>query len=272
MNHWLNGAWATCSFELRRSFTFQRTAVSVVLALFPPVMLSLIIFSIKVANRGSGALSMFQEASTFAIVLLVAIVCLLSLLLWATPNVSSELEGKSWSFIASRPGGRVSVLLGKFLASFFVSFGISLVAITLCVLLTDRLLGGVDSVRQWAALSGVYMLGCMVYSAIFSLFGTLFIKRSMVVAAGYLIGSDVVLAFIPGALINKLTIRFHLQEIGLNWIGWFVPIPENDYRIAYGEAWPIWLHVSVILMVVLSTLAFGAWVVVNREYITADDT
>ena len=36
MNQWLNGALATCTFELRRSFTIQRTAVSAVLALFPP--------------------------------------------------------------------------------------------------------------------------------------------------------------------------------------------------------------------------------------------
>ena len=35
MRLWLNGALATCLFELRRSFTVQRTAVSLVLAAFP---------------------------------------------------------------------------------------------------------------------------------------------------------------------------------------------------------------------------------------------
>ena len=40
--NWLNGALATCGFELRRSFTFQRTAVSIVLSVFPPTMLGLL--------------------------------------------------------------------------------------------------------------------------------------------------------------------------------------------------------------------------------------
>lgn len=279
MNIWLNGAWATCSFELRRSFTFQRTAVSIVLALFPPVMLTLLILGTQVTQRRVAdaevqqAMSTVQDMSTLVTVLLVAIVCLLSLLLWATPNVHTELEGKSWNFVASRPGGRVSVFLGKFLASLLVSFAISLIAISLCVLVSDRMLGSADSQRLWIALSGVFMLGCVVYSAIFSMFGTLFIKRSMVVAAGYLVGSDLILASIPGALINKLTIRYHLQEIGISWIGWFLPAPsaEQDYRSVFGEAWPTWWHVFIILFATSIALAIGGWIIVNREYITTDE-
>lgn len=280
MKKWLNGAWATCSFELRRSFTFQRTVISIVLALFPPVMLSLLILGTKVTERQVNDadveqfMSAVQDASTLATVLLISIVCLLSLLLWATPNVHMELEGKSWSFVASRPGGRVSVFLGKFLASFIVSFAISLVAISLCVLSADRLLGSGNPQQLWLSLCGVYALGCLVYSAIFSMFGTLFIKRSMVVAAGYLIGSEVILGFIPGVLINKFTIRYHLQEIGISWIGWFLPSPSalQDYRAVYGEAWPTSLHVLIIFMVTAAMLGLGGWIIVNREYITSEES
>ena len=219
-------------------------------------------------------MSTIQSTSTFLTILLVSIVCLLSLLLWATPNVHSELEGKSWSFIASRPGGRVSVFLGKFLASFLVSFAISLIAISLCVLIANRMLGSGNPQRLWLSLSGVYLLGCAVYAAIFSMLGTLFIKRSMVVAAGYVIGSDFVLASIPGALINKLTIRYHLQEIGISWLGWFFPsfMPEKDYRIVYGEAWPTIWHVLIIFGITAAMLAIGGWIIVNREYITTDES
>jgi ABC-type transport system involved in multi-copper enzyme maturation permease subunit len=280
MNTWLNGAWGTCSFELRRSFTFQRTAVSTVLALFPPVMLGLLIFGSQVAQQNVNepdvqqAMTNIQSTSTLLTVLLISLVCLLSLLLWATPNVQSELEGKSWSFVASRPGGRMSVFLGKFLASFLVSYAISLISISLCVWISNRMLGSGNPQRLWLSLSGIYLLGSLVYAAVFSMFGTLFVKRSMVVSAGYLIGSDFVLASIPGALINKLTIRYHLQEIGISWMGWFLPpfMPEQDYRSVYGEAWPTVWHVLIVLGVTAAMLAIGGWIIVNREYITTDES
>ena len=273
MKLWLNGALATCSFELRRSFTIQRTAVSLVLALFPPVMLGLLI--IGTAMTGTDELrSTVQDFSRSITVFLVSLVCLLSLLLWATPNVYSELEGKSWSFVASRPGGRVSVFLGKFLASFIVSFAISVLAISLCVWLAKTRLGIADPQDLWISLSGVFLLGCGVYAAVFSLIGTYFFKRSMVAAAGYLIGSEILLASIPGALINKLTIRYHLQEIGISWIGWFLPAPstEDEYRAMFGEGFNEGTHVLIVVGITLISLGLGVWMIVNREYITSDET
>lgn len=267
----LNGALATCSFELRRSFTFQRTAVSLVLSAFPPVMLGLLILGMEMSGAEQ-ARTMIQESVTILTTLLVSLVCLLSLLLWATPNVYSELEGKSWSFIASRPGGRISIFLGKFLASFVVSFTLSMLAITMCVTLAATRLHIVDPQMLWFSLGGVYLFGCAVYAAVFSLIGTFFIKRAMVVAAGYFIGSDIVIASIPGALINKLTIRYHLQEIGIAWLGWFFPggTSEEQYREVFGEALPIGVHVGAVILITVLALAAGIWIIVNREYITSD--
>jgi len=273
MNRWLNGALATCSFELRRSFTVQRTAVSAVLALFPPSILFILILATRMSGNPQAHIPILDYTRLLT-VFLVSLVCLLTALLWATPNVYSEIEGKSWGFLASRPSGRISVFLGKFLASFFVSFGISVVAISLCVFLADRSFGVPDSQRLWLAICGVFLFGSLVYSAVFSMIGTLFIKRSMVVAAGYLFGSDVLLASIPGALISKLTIRFHLQELGIAWIGWFLPSPstEADYRLIYGDALPFWIHILVLIGISALALAVGGWTIVNREYITKDDS
>ena len=273
MNRWLNGALATCSFELRRSFTVQRAAVSLVLALFPPSILLILFLAARVSGDPEAHISILDYTRLLT-VFLVALVCLLTALLWATPNVYSEIEGKSWGFIASRPGGRISVFLGKFLASFFVSFSISVIAISLCIFLADRSLGIPDSQSLWIAICGVFLLGSLVYSAVFSMIGTLFIKRSMVVAAGYLLGFEIILATIPDALINKLTIRFHLQELGIAWIGWFLPSPstEADYRNLYGDALPIWIHIIIIIGIATLALSVGGWTIVNREYITKDDS
>ena len=287
MRNWINGAIATCGFELKRSFTLQRTAVSVVLALFPPLMVGLMIGATQMANAAAQTnreiarrtahhaietIQIVQGFAPFAIVFLVSLVCLLSLLLWATPNVYSELEGKSWGFVASRPGGRVSIYLGKFLASVIVSFAISLVALSLSVLVADRLLTLPDPQRLWLSLTAIYLLACFIYGAIFSMLGTLFYKRSMVVAAGYLIGSEVFLAMIP-AVIGKLTMRFHLQELGIRWVGFFLPFDsEQEYAMLYGPPWPTWANLLILIGTGCAALIIGGLVIVNRQYITSDET
>ena len=107
----------------------------------------------------------------------------------------------------------------------------------------------------------------------FSLIGVVFVKRAMVVGAGYLIGFDVFLASLPGALINRFTVRHHLQEIGIATMGWFFPAPagsEKEYRFIYGQEWPTWIHVTLILLATILLLTAGAKIISSREYVTSD--
>ena len=101
----------------------------------------------------------------------------------------------------------------------------------------------------------------------------MFVKRAMVVGAGFLIGFDVFLASLPGALINRFTVRHHLQEIGIATMGWFFPTPagsEKEYRFIYGQQWPMWIHVTLLLVATLVLLIVGVKVISSREYVTSD--
>ena len=265
------GAAATCMFELRRSMSAQRISVSIGMALFPPAMLSLLIFGAKVSSADGGA--QMIDSAQFLAVFLTALVLLLSLLLWATPNVYSELEGKSWLFVASRPAGRTLIFLGKFMASVVVSLAICFTAITLCVLVIRSTNETINPIRLWLSMNVVYFLATLIYAAVFSLIGVVFVKRAMVVGAGFLIGFDVFLASLPGALINRFTVRHHLQEIGIATIGWFFPAPagsEQEYRYIYGQEWSTWIHVTIVLSVTLLLLIIGTKVISSREYVTSD--
>ena len=264
-------AVATCMFELRRSMSAQRMSVTAGLALFPPAMLALLIFGAKVSNTDGGAAMI--DSSQFLAVFLIALVLLLGLLLWATPNVYSELEGKSWLFIASRPHGRASVFLGKFMASVLVSLTICFIAVSICVLVIKHNNETIQPIKLWLAMNFIYFLATLIYAALFSLIGAVFVKRAMVVGAGFLIGFDVFLASLPGALINRFTIRHHLQEIGIATMGWFFPAPagsEKEYRFIYGQEWATWIHVTVILAATVLLLIAGAKVISSREYVTSD--
>lgn len=264
----LNRSLATCKFELRRSFSAQRISVATVLTLFPPVMLTLIISVARFGGSGG------FDATELLIIFLISLICILSLLLWATPNVYSELEGKSWMFIASRPQGRISNVLGKFLASVAFSYFICLVSITMCVCISTILVrSSFDPVRLWLGLNGVFLLGCLCYAAVFSLIGTIFYRRSMVIGAGYILGFEIIVGRIP-AVISKLTASYHLQFIGLQWIGSEHLIQQLEEAEIFGKMGDhsFWLHLFAIVLT--TTLALGAacFVIMNREYVTSDES
>jgi ABC-type transport system involved in multi-copper enzyme maturation permease subunit len=277
MKNWITGGLATLRFELRRSFTLQRISVMAVLGLFPPVMVSLIFGGGRLAGRmvedGEviDALETMQQHTPFAIIFLTSLVCLLSLLLWATPNVHSEIEGRSWGFLSSRPGGRMAIYIGKFWSAVLISFMTSLVALSLSTLITNRMSLLDEPRRFWLSLTAIYLLACICYGAVFCMLGTIFFKRAMVIAAGYLIGSEVFLASVP-AVINKFTLRFHLQELGVKWIGFFLPVnSEMEYRAIFGEPLATWLHLLALAIGSALCLLVGAVVITNRQYITSEE-
>ena len=254
MKNWITGAFATCRFELKRSLTPQRLASSAGLILFPPLMLMMIIVSATRIAQSGGMLNFVL----FTIIFLVALVCLLSLLLWATPNVHGELEGKTWSFIAMRPGGRIANFLGKYLTSVLVSFLTSFFALTLCVLVANRYstLGlGHEPWEKWGILTAIFAVACLVYAAILSLIGAWFTKRAMVVGAGFLIGVETVLSMVP-AVVNKFTMSYHLRRLGELWLGWFLPDPggQNEYEAVYGAPGPASFHLTCLGIAMVAAL------------------
>lgn len=264
----INRAVATCQFELKRAISTQRLAVASVLTLFPPVMLGMMI-SVSQMAADDGF-----DTTEFLIVFLISLTCILSLLLWATPNVYSELEGKSWMFIASRPQGRVSNVLGKFLASLVFSFGICLASITLCVIVAAVLVQyAFDPVRAWIGLNATFLVGCICYAAVFSLIGTIFYRRAMVIGAAYVLGFEAIIGRVP-TVIGKLTASYHLQNIGLEWIG-SAQLKEQFSEVEFlnhmGE-FSIWTHLVAVSLITVGALAAACFVIVNREYITSDET
>lgn len=264
----LRGAKATFVFELRRAMTWNRFLVAFGLALFPPVMLNVIVRTAFVSHSRIAA--DVTQYSEFAMIFLVALVCILSLLLWATPNVQSELEGKTWNFIAARPRARIASYLGKYFLAVFISMAVSCTALAGSVLVANRYQGLQDPLSTLSSLAMIYGMACLVYAAIFSAIGTIFIKRAMVVAAGFVIGVETFLSVIP-AVVNKVTMSFHLRSIGLQWVGYFLPYtPKGEYHAVYGQPWPVWIHISFIAIMTVVALTVGMIVITQRQYVTSD--
>jgi hypothetical protein len=249
-------------FELARVMTVRRLTVTMVMVLFPPVM-------ILILSQGNVDIIPELTLSVFC-----GMVCFLSLLLWATPNVYAELEGKSWTFVTTRPRGRLAILFGKYLIAAGWSFGISWLALSvsiLCLHPFTPLNEELTRLELWTFLSLLLLLASMVYAAIFSLLGVLMQRRAMPVAVGYFLLVEVVLALVP-AVVGKLAMTFHLFSLMTHWIGYVFPAESDndDFQMLYG-VFPVWVHLAAIFVMTTLSLSLAAYVIRAREYITLED-
>ena len=198
----LRAAWTVFSFECSRTFRAPRLAAWLALALFPAGLLALMQSQGARLERGvQGGLALF--------LLVPELTCVLGLLLWAAPAVYSELEGKTWTYLAVSPAGKDSVLLGKFLTAVFWT---ALAAWLSLVLASAVLRPQQDPWRLRLVLAGLVPLSSAAYGALYLLFGVLFLKRAMVAAVAYTFISEVLVGMIP-AVINRITVQYHLRSL-----------------------------------------------------------
>lgn len=258
----LRSILATIIFEFKRSMSAQRVLLAAVLSLFPPTML----FFTSVSGSE-------LPITDLLILILVGMVSILAQLLWATPNVYSELEGKSWIFLASRPRGRIALFLGKYFSSVIFSFGICVIAITFCLVIKTYVppMTLTNPLPDWIGLNAIAFISCMVYSAVFSVIGTLFQKRAMVLGAAYIVLSEAIIANVP-AIISRFTCRYHLQGLAFEWLGWLHPFSTSEeYKLFFGDH-STTFHLVCLGVGVVVLLVIGCVAVMTRQYVTAEET
>ncbi len=194
-------------FELGRSLTLGRIAIWLVLVAFPVGLISILRMKLPIDPI---------EPIGFAMYFLIPeVVCLLGLLLWATPAIATEIEGQTWIYLAMRRSGRTTVLLGKYLTAVVWSLSAAIVAATLCVLIVSP----PEMIRMWWVMCALATLSCFAHAAIFLLIGVIFHRRTMVTAVVYTLAIEYGLSFVP-AVANKLTVNYHLRGLLADWMDW----------------------------------------------------
>ncbi len=250
--------WAVFRFESDRTVTFARLAFSAVLVLFPICMVTTI--------QSLGGQLHHSIASYIALFILVPdLLCLMGLLLWATPVIHSELEGGTWSYLAVRPGGRAPILLGKYLAAVTWIALCALTSLTVCVAVIEPEAG---SLRVWSVLAGLVVLSCLAYGALYVLMGVLFLRRAMVAAVAYTAILEVAAGFVP-ATINQFTLQYHLRGVGVRWVPELVEeIPNGPLLLSTA---PAWQHILILLGFTAALLSAAILVLRRRELVTVDE-
>ncbi len=105
----------------------------------------------------------------------------MGLLLWATPVISTEIEGQTWIYLAMRRSGRSLVLLGKYLTAVLWSVSAALVSTSMCAIV----MGPAGGWKLWWVICVLSVLSCIAHAALYVLIGTLFFRRTMVTAVFY---------------------------------------------------------------------------------------
>jgi len=249
-------------FELRRSVSGQRLAIFLVLAMFPPFIMFMV-FS-TVGPDG------YMLAELLMAVML-WIVGLLSLILWLPPGIYSELEGQTWILSTSRPFGRVSLVFGKYGAAAIWT----LLVLAISYAMTWAVCRSYFDLSEFAwGFVQICILAALAYGAVFSLLSVLALKRAMGFAVGYVLVSEILLASVP-ALVQKFTVRYHLQSIGFATISDFgLNIVRDEQfvnNVILHEPLPLWANYVCLILGSLVIMGVTIAVVNWRQLITVNE-
>ena len=185
----------------------------------------------------------------------------LSALFFATSLVADEIEGRTLTYLVTRPLTRGSILAGKFAAYLASTLSLALPAgvLTFFILL---------SAHGWSAVTpsvgdlfrdlAVMALALLAYGALFALLGVL-LKRPVLTGLGFL-GLEFFMSKLPGYLP-----RFTITA----WVTSLVhhrPAKEGLAGL-FQQIFPAGQALAVLIGVSVVFLAAAVWIFSTREYV-----
>lgn len=249
-------------FEIRRTRTDARAATWLVMVLFPVGLLA--VYRLEAETEPAFVPPPEQILGLVLYGLIPQVVCLLGLMLWVAPVLQAELEGRTWIYLAVRPGGKLATMIGKYLNGIAWTASAALVGLTIGMLAGQLHVS--QPVRLWCVLAGLICFSCFAYGAAYSVIGAIFHRRAMVVSVAYILLFEVVVSNLP-ALINRFTVQHHLFNLLFLWMEWDAP---DDVQLLIGTQ-PAWQHVAALVAYTLVMLTAAALIVRWRQYVTSDD-
>jgi hypothetical protein len=300
----LRSIWTVLEFEFKKSRTWKRMLIWLAVAMFPAFIIFLMLFSDEPLPRAGWVTAIFVMACEMVVIL--------NAMLWVAPIVQTELEGKTWLYVAARPYGRICLVVGKLLNGLVWTLGAGLVALSLIgavawinALPIEGILGeeqvtkltpeqeqaqkslrelrrelrmeppepeaAFNSVGDALGVGGILallaLLAGLAYSSLFCGIGCIIPKRAMLIAFSYTLVFETVVAFVP-AIINRLTIQYHLRCLLNRWID--LEVPEQGQELFFSN-WPAWWHVSVLCGMIAFWQIVSIIVIHYRQYFLVDE-
>jgi ABC-type transport system involved in multi-copper enzyme maturation permease subunit len=189
-------------------------------------------------------------------------ICLLLALLYGSSVPGAELDGKTLTYLFTRPIARWRIVLGKYLAIVLALLPPTVVSVFASWILLER----PGELTLLASMAGGSAGAIACYTALFMLFGFLMPRRAMVAALLYGVVLEFLLSFVP-AIVNQFTVTYYLRS----WIRNALEIeaPQEIARIVGGATTGTALLTLTLIVVV--ALALASRLAARREYVIADE-
>jgi ABC-2 type transport system permease protein len=185
----------------------------------------------------------------------------LAALFFATALVADEVEGRTLTYLVTRPLTRASIFAGKFAAYLATTLALALpsVVLTFFILLSARGWGAVGpAVGDLFRDLGVAALALVAYGALFALLGVL-LKRPVIPGLLFLYGWEL-LANLPGYL-PRLTLTAWLRSLIHHRPA------EEGLAGLFQQVLPAGQGLAVLVLASAVFLAAAAWIFSTREYV-----
>jgi hypothetical protein len=154
---------AAFRFELDRSRSPARILAWLILLLFPAAIMAVFRHHGRNLNQETWGVVLYLLATQST--------TLLALLLWVAPAIQVELEGRTWPYLCVRPGGKLSVLLGKYLSgvAWTISAGMAGLVAAIAIAWSEL----ASPFQLLIVLGSLQMLGAFAYGALYLAIGAL---------------------------------------------------------------------------------------------------
>jgi ABC-type transport system involved in multi-copper enzyme maturation permease subunit len=275
---------AVFEFEWRRALSSTRRIWWLTLAAFPIFIIAIVRFTVSQqafaqelppelrstmeSREAETRIEIWRQLCAWLMFALIPmLVSMLGTLLWTAPAISSELERRSWVYLAVRPNGGSAVLLGKYLAAVTWVIPAAIVGLSIAVPLS----ASGDSWRIWYTMFALVLLSCPAYAAIFLTVGVMWPRRAMVMSVAYTLLFEMVMSFVP-AVINKITIQYRLRALAANWCSLGIPgVEESGVMMLIGNE-SAWTHIIILLGITLGLLTVSIVKLRTTEFSTSSES
>jgi ABC-type transport system involved in multi-copper enzyme maturation permease subunit len=254
------GARAVFDLSLEGMAWTRRTLLMGLLVWFP--VLVALIYRVVLATHPAARLLPAADLYAVAVaVYWIRNVLPLAALFFATALVADEVEGRTLTYLLTRPLSRASIFAGKFVAYLATTLALALPAVVLAFFI-------LLSARGWAAVGpsvgdllrdvGVAALTLVAYGALFALLGVL-LKRPVIPGLLFLYGWEL-MANLPGYLP-----RFTLTA----WLRSLIHHRPAEEGLAglFQQVLPAGESLAVLVGLSAVFVAAGAWIFSTREYV-----
>lgn len=257
----IQGILAVIRFQLWRSLTAMRWIWWLVLVIFPPAVVALTFLAARDEGVDRELLHTIQIQEIF--VLVPNVLCMLGVFLWTSTVLQSEIENRSWIYLAVRPNARWAHMIGSYLVAVVWTISAALVSLAIC--LTEV---GFPKEEFWNLVRTLVVLivaSSFAYASVYLLVGVLFFRRAMIVAVVYTLGLEFLLGALP-TTISQLTIQYRLRTMWFIGMGWLDGRPPGmDIPIQLFGKPPVSLHLLWMAVITAICLTMAGFLVSRRE-------